>query len=55
MPDGGYLIADAGNGRVRRVFPDATIRTVAGTGTYGCSGDGGPATAADLQVRSGWR
>src|SRR5690349_13687078 len=25
MPDGGYLIADAGNDRVRRVFPDGTI------------------------------
>jgi hypothetical protein len=41
MPDGGYLIADAGNDRVRRVFPDGTINTVAGTGMYGFSGDGG--------------
>jgi fibronectin type III domain protein/NHL repeat-containing protein len=49
MPDGGYLIADAGNDRVRRVFPDGTIRTVAGTGNYGDSGDGGPATAANLK------
>jgi hypothetical protein len=49
MPDGGYLIADAGNNRVRRVFPDGTIRTVAGTGMYGSSGDGGPATAAHFQ------
>jgi hypothetical protein len=54
MPHGGYLIADAGNGRVRRVFPDGTIRTVAGTGTHGFSGDGGPPTAVDVQVRSGW-
>src|SRR5262245_49696464 len=53
MPDGGYLIADAGNDRVRRVFPDGTIRTVAGTGNYGFSGDGGPATAADLQAPIG--
>jgi glucose/arabinose dehydrogenase len=49
MPDGGYLISDAGNDRVRRVFPDGIIRTVAGTGMYGSSGDGGPATAADFQ------
>jgi glucose/arabinose dehydrogenase len=48
MPDGGYLIADAGNSRVRRVFPDGTITTVAGTGNFGFSGDGGPASAADL-------
>jgi Fibronectin type III domain/NHL repeat len=53
MPDGGYLIADAGNDRVRRVFPDGTINTVAGTGTYGFSGDGGPATAAALQAPIG--
>jgi hypothetical protein len=49
MPDGGYLVADAGNDRVRRVFPDGTISTVAGTGHFGFSGDGGPATAADLK------
>jgi hypothetical protein len=53
MADGGYLIADAKNARVRRVFPDGTIRTVAGTGTLGFSGDGGPATAADLQAPIG--
>jgi hypothetical protein len=53
MPDGGYLIADAGNDRVRRVFPDGTIRTVAGSGSYGSSGDGGPATAASLQAPIG--
>ena len=53
MPDGGYLIADAGNGRVRRVFPDGRINTVAGTGNFGFSGDGGPATAADLKAPLG--
>jgi hypothetical protein len=49
MPDGGYLIADAGNDRVRRVFADGTINTVAGSGNVGDSGDGGPATAADFR------
>ena len=53
MPDGGYLIADAGNDRVRRVFPDGTIKTVAGTGTFGFSGDGGAATAANLKAPLG--
>jgi glucose/arabinose dehydrogenase len=52
MPDGGFLIADTGNSRVRRVFPNGTITTVAGTGTPGYSGDGGPATVAQLGVNS---
>ena len=34
--------------RVREVMVDGTIRTVAGTGTPGFSGDGGPATSAQL-------
>jgi hypothetical protein len=46
--DGGFLIADTDNQRVRRVSPAGTIATVAGTGTQGFSGDGGPATAAQL-------
>ena len=46
--DGGFLIADWGNDRVRRVFPNGTIVTVAGNGTPGYFGDGGPATAAQL-------
>ena len=47
MPDGGYLIADTQDHRIRRVFPDRRIQTVAGT-TRGFGGDGGPATAAKL-------
>jgi uncharacterized protein (TIGR03437 family) len=46
---GGLLIADAGNNRVRRVTPDGTITTVAGTLGAGSSGDGGPATSAFLK------
>lgn len=47
-PDGGLYVADTGNHRVRRVAPDGTIDTVAGTGTAGYAGDGGPAAAARL-------
>jgi NHL repeat-containing protein len=48
LPDGGFLIADEGNNRVRRVWPDGTITTIVGTGESGFSGDGGPPTDADL-------
>jgi hypothetical protein len=51
--DGGFLIADLGNRRVRRVSADGTISTVAGTGTSGSSGDGGPATSAQLTAPAG--
>jgi hypothetical protein len=47
MPDGGYLIADTLDHRIRRVFPDGHIETVAGT-TRGLSGDGGSAKQARL-------
>jgi uncharacterized protein (TIGR03437 family) len=47
----GYVyIADLGNNRVRRVAPDGTISTVAGTGDAGYSGDGGPAVQARLHT-----
>jgi hypothetical protein len=46
--DGGFLIGDSANGRVRKVLPGGTIVTVAGTGSAGFSGDGGPAAAARL-------
>jgi DNA-binding beta-propeller fold protein YncE len=45
---GSLYIADAGNHRVRRVAPDGLIFTVAGVGRAGFSGEGGPATAAEL-------
>jgi uncharacterized protein (TIGR03437 family) len=45
---GNVYIADTTNHRVRRVGIDGTITTVAGTGNPGSSGDGGPATAAQL-------
>src|SRR5204863_186490 len=50
---GNLFIMDQGNVRIRRVDAGTgTITTVAGTGTQGFSGDGGPATAAALSVPS---
>lgn len=50
VPDnrGNLYIADTGQYRVRKVAPDGTITTVAGTGIAGYSGDQGPATSAML-------
>lgn len=45
--DGAFYIADRTNQRVRKVL-DGKISTVAGNGTAGSVGDGGPATSASL-------
>jgi uncharacterized protein (TIGR03437 family) len=46
--NGNFYIADALEQRVRKVTPAGVMTTVAGTGVQGFSGDGGPATAAQL-------
>jgi hypothetical protein len=46
---GNLYIADYRNDRVRKVTPTGIITTVAGTGISGVSGDGGPATRAQLR------
>jgi uncharacterized protein (TIGR03437 family) len=48
-PAGNLYIADMGNHRVRRVAPDGTITTVAGTGQPGRGPDNVPATASALR------
>jgi len=48
---GELLIAESN--RIRRVDTTGTITTVAGNGTYGFSGDGGPAVNAQLAGPSG--
>jgi sugar lactone lactonase YvrE len=45
---GNLYIADSSNYRIRKVSASGTITTVAGNGTYGYSGDGGPATIAEI-------
>jgi uncharacterized protein (TIGR03437 family) len=49
---GNLFIADSGNQRVRKVS-NGVITTVAGTGTPGYGGDGGPAASAQLNNPSG--
>lgn len=45
---GNIFVADNSGGRVRRVDTNGMINTIAGTGTYTYSGDGIPATSANL-------
>src|SRR5688572_32933954 len=47
-PDGALYVCDTSNHRIRRIDRDRVITTVAGTGKAGYAGDGGPATAAEL-------
>jgi hypothetical protein len=48
---GNIFFADCGNNRVRKInASNGYISTIAGTGTDGYSGDGGPATSAKLST-----
>jgi len=49
---GDFYIGDQFNSRVRKVNSAGIISTFAGTGSFGLSGDGGPATSA--QLRQAW-
>ncbi len=48
-----YGVIPATNNRVRMVSPNGIITTIAGNGTFGASGDGGPAIAAQLASPGG--
>ncbi len=48
LADGRVLISDAHNNRIRAVGTDGLMRTFAGSGVAGYSGDGGSAIAAKL-------
>jgi len=50
---GSLYIAYRDNSRIRKVTASGTITTVAGTGTAGFSGDGGPGPAAELNYATG--
>ncbi len=53
-PVGNLFIADVGSARILKVSAsDGTISTVAGNGTPGYTGDGGPATSAQLNTPTG--
>ncbi len=47
-PDGGYLLSDYSNKRIRKMDASGLIYTYAGNGSASMSGDGGPATAAGI-------
>jgi hypothetical protein len=51
---GGVLyIADSGNNRVRKVATNGVVTTVAGNGSAGYAGDGGPGPSAKLTTPTG--
>ena len=50
---GNVYISDTRNNCVRRIAPNGIITTVAGSGTAGFGGDGGPATQASLNLPVG--
>ena len=52
-PAGAVYFSDSRNNLVRRIAPDGTLQTVAGSAVPGDAGEGGPATAASLNEPHG--
>lgn len=52
-PRGNLIFADEYNSVIRMISPAGTISTIAGNGIAGYSGDGGPATSANLSFPEG--
>jgi sugar lactone lactonase YvrE len=50
---GNMFITDQFNNRIRKVTPGGIISTVAGNGTAGFAGDGGPAVDAEINAPTG--
>ncbi|MGD0497372.1 MAG: SMP-30/gluconolactonase/LRE family protein [Bryobacteraceae bacterium] len=50
---GDLLIADTGNNVIRMITPAGKISTIAGNGTLGSLGNGGPALSAELNAPAG--
>jgi sugar lactone lactonase YvrE len=51
--NGNLFIADMGDHRIRKISTTGIITTVAGNGSFGYSGDGGPAISAQLKSPGG--
>lgn len=48
--EGNLLINDQGNNCIRAIYTSGIINSIAGSGAYGFSGDGGPSYSADIST-----
>lgn len=50
---GNIYFTDGGSGTIRKINIAGIITTIAGNGSFGYSGDGGPATSAEMRIPGG--